>query len=284
MRLLEISTDALGVLKTIQWRYSALTSTSTLLVGTTICSCLVGMGGFLYWRRAFWICCLTSNRATSNVGVCTSIFGKSGTWAVQPSVDKVQSTGYGLVFNRDTVLHPEHIVHLVHFAPFVFVHTVDIGVHCECYGVMAENGRQCFVVHAALQRTGGKGMPQGVEGKVSDVGIIQQSVIVILESFLFKVVTEFVGDDEAIVGVLIPCPLLILRLLLFPAGKLVCHCAGQRNHAAGVFRFWCAEYDFSFVLTVVGFVLGKAVDGAPLRNGQICRVAKKKYLKDFASD
>ena len=71
-----------------------MTSTSTLLFGTTICSCLVGMGGFLYWRRAFWICCLTSSRAASNVGVCTSIFGKSGTWAVQPSGDKVQSTGY----------------------------------------------------------------------------------------------------------------------------------------------------------------------------------------------
>ena len=72
----------------------ALTSTNTLLFGTTICSCLVGMGGFLYWRRAFWICCLTSSRAASNVGVCTSIFGKSGTWTVQPSGDKVQSTGY----------------------------------------------------------------------------------------------------------------------------------------------------------------------------------------------
>ena len=79
----------------------ALTSTNTLLFGTTIWSCLVGMGGFLYWRRAFWICCLTANRAASNVGVCTSIFGKSGTWAVQPSGDKVQSTGY-----------PEQTVHL----------------------------------------------------------------------------------------------------------------------------------------------------------------------------
>ena len=40
----------------------ALTSTNTLFCGTTICSCFVGMGGFLYWRRAFWICCLTSRR------------------------------------------------------------------------------------------------------------------------------------------------------------------------------------------------------------------------------
>ena len=31
--------------------------------------------------------------------------------------------------------------------------------------------------------------------------------------------------------------------------------------AAGVFRFGCTEYDFGFVFAVVGFVLGKAVDG-----------------------
>ena len=105
-------------------------------------------------------------------------------------------------------------------------------------------------------------MSQGVEGKVSDVGILQQAVIVILEGFLLKVVSKLVGDDEAIVGVLIPCPLLVLRLLFFPAGKLVCYCAGQRNRAAGVFRFGCAEYDFGFVFAVVGFVLGKAIDSA----------------------
>ena len=115
-------------------------------------------------------------------------------------------------------------------------------------------------------------MAQGVEGKVPDVGILQQSVVVILESFLLKVVPKLVGDDEAIVGVLIPCPNLILRLLLFPAGKLVCHCAGQRNRAAGVFRFGCAEYNLGFVLSVVGFVLGKTVDGTAymkLRGGKV---------------
>ena len=106
-------------------------------------------------------------------------------------------------------------------------------------------------------------MPQGVEGKVPDVGILQQSVVVILEGFLLEVVTKFVGNDEAIVGVLIPYPLLVLRLLLFPAGKLIYQCAGQRNRAAGVFRFGCAEYNLGFVLSVVGFVLGKAVDGTP---------------------
>ena len=72
----------------------ALTSTSTLLFGTTIWSCLVGMGGFLYWRRAFWICCLTSSRAASNVDAVMTILGKSGTWVVQPSAESVQSTGY----------------------------------------------------------------------------------------------------------------------------------------------------------------------------------------------
>ena len=45
-----------------------------------------------------------------------------------------------LVFNRDTVLHPEHIIHLVHFVPLMFVHAVDIGVHRERYRVVAENG------------------------------------------------------------------------------------------------------------------------------------------------
>ena len=104
-------------------------------------------------------------------------------------------------------------------------------------------------------------MSQDVEGKVPDVSIFQQAVVVILEGFLLKVVSKLVGDDKAIVGVLIPCPNLILRLLLFPAGKLVCDCAGQRNRAAGVFRFGCAEYDFGLVFAVVGFVFGKAVDG-----------------------
>ena len=41
-------------------------------------------------------------------------------------------------------------------------------------------------------------MAQGVEGKVPDVGILQQAVVVILESFLLKVVSKLVGDDEAI--------------------------------------------------------------------------------------
>ena len=168
-----------------------------------------------------------------------------------------------LVLNGDAVLHPEHIVHLVHFVPLMFVHAVDVCVHCEGYRVVTEDGRQCFVIHASFQRTGGEGMPQGVEGKVADAGVLQHTVIVVLEGLLLHVVAELVGDNEAIVGVLIPCPNLILRLLLFPAGKLVCHCAGQRNRAAGVFRFGCTEYDFGFVFAVVGFVLGKAVNRAP---------------------
>ena len=75
--------------------------------------------------------------------------------------------------------------------------------------------------------------------------------------------SKLVGDDESLVGVLISCLNLVLRLLLFPTGKLVCHCVGQRNRAAGVLGFGCAEYDFGFVLAVMGFVLGKAVDGTP---------------------
>ena len=75
--------------------------------------------------------------------------------------------------------------------------------------------------------------------------------------------SKLVGDNEAIVGVLIPCPNLVLLLLFLPASEFVNHCAGQRNRAAGVFRFGCAEYDFGFVFAVVGVVLGKAVDGTP---------------------
>ena len=37
----------------------------------------------------------------------------------------------------------------------------------------------------------------------------------------------------------------------------------EANRAAGVFRFGCAEYNLGFVLSVVGFVLGKAVNRAP---------------------
>ena len=117
-----------------------MTSTNTLLFGTTICSCLVGMGGFLYWRRAFWICCLTSSRAASNVDAVMTILGKSGTWAVQPSGDKVQSNRVGLVLYGDTVLHPEHIIHFVHLMALVFVHAVDVGVHCERHRVVTEDG------------------------------------------------------------------------------------------------------------------------------------------------
>ena len=63
--------------------------------------------------------------------------------------------------------------------------------------------------------------------------------------------SKLVGDDESLVGVLIPCPNLVLRLLLFPTGKLVCHCAGQRNRAAGVFRFGCTEYDSTAIYVFI---------------------------------
>ena len=56
-------------------------------------------------------------------------------------------------------------------------------------------------------------MPQGVEGKMPDGSILQQAVIVILEGFLLEVVTKLVGNYESLVGVLIPCPNLVLRLL-----------------------------------------------------------------------
>ena len=83
------------------------------------------------------------------------------------------------------------------------------------------------------------------------------------EKYCGDVLLQKTFTEDVLTGVHIPCPLLVLRLLLFPAGKLICHCARQRNRAAGVFRFGCAEYDFGFVLAVVGFVLGKAVNRAP---------------------
>ena len=83
-----------------------------------------------------------------------------------------------LVLNRNAVWHPEHIIHLVHLAPLVFVHTVNIGVHCERYRVVTEDGRQRFVIHAAFQCAGGEGMPQGVEGKVPDVSLLDRKSVV----------------------------------------------------------------------------------------------------------
>ena len=70
-------------------------------------------------------------------------------------------------------------------------------------------------------------MPQGVEGKVSDVGIFQQEVVVILESFLLKVVTEFVGDDKAIIGVLktrLPKTVAIMARIQVHTSPGVNHC------------------------------------------------------------
>jgi len=104
---------------------------------------------------------------------------------------------------------------------------------------------------------------QGVEGKVSDVDISQQEVVVILESFLLKVVAELVGHYKAVVKVLVPCPLLILCLQILPAGKFVNHCAGQRNDTAGILGLGCTKYNLGFALACMGLIFGKAVDGAP---------------------
>ena len=163
---------------------------------------------------------------------------------------RVDGQGFGFV-------HPKKLTSSASFSP-----SIRISLRLKIHQAQAKNF--CRVLDIRV--------PQGVEGKMPDIGILQQAVIVILKGFLFKVVTELVGDDEAIVGVLIPRPNLVLRLLLFPAGKLVHHCAGQWNRAARVFRFGCAEYDFSFVLAVVGFVFGKAVDRAAdmkLRDGKV---------------
>ena len=72
-------------------------------------------------------------------------------------------------------------------------------------------------------------MAQSVEGKVADVGVFQHTVIVVLEGLLLNVVAELICNNKAVVSELVPCPLLVLRLQILPAGKFVNHCAGQRN-------------------------------------------------------
>ena len=89
---------------------------------------------------------------------------------MQPSGDKV-STGRVKAQQRlYCILNISSILSIS--APFVFVHAVDVCVHCECHGVVAEDGSE--LIHAALQRTGGEGVAQGVEGKVPDVGIFNR--------------------------------------------------------------------------------------------------------------
>ena len=84
--------------------------------------------------------------------------------------------------------------------------------------------------------------------------------------------TELVGHYKAVVKVLVPCPLLILRLLASPTGQLVNHCACKGNSPAGILCLGRAEHDFRFAFTFVGFIFGKSVNGAPdmkLRCGKI---------------
>lgn len=55
------------------------------VAGTTICSCLVGAGGYLYCRRALWSFSFISSRPASIVGAVICRLGKSGAYRVQPS-------------------------------------------------------------------------------------------------------------------------------------------------------------------------------------------------------
>ena len=109
-------------------------------------------------------------------GLCGN-FGEVGNMGSAAVCRECTKHRIRLVLYGDAVLHPKHIVHLVHFAPLVFVHTVDIGVHCERYRVVTEDGRQCFVIHASFQCAGGERVAQGVEGKVANVGILQHVVV-----------------------------------------------------------------------------------------------------------
>ena len=96
-----------------------------------------------------------------------------------------------LVFYGDAVLHPEHIVHFVHFAPLVFIHAMDVGIHSKGYRIVPQNCRQRFVVHAALQRTGGEGAFTKGGGNVGTPGCV---------SFMFDNKGQMIVDKEEYTG------------------------------------------------------------------------------------
>ena len=79
--------------------------------------------------------------------------------------------------------YPKKLTSSASFSP-----SIRISLRLKIYQAQAKNFCRVLDIRVA----------QGVEGKVSDVGILQQAVVVILESFLLKVVTKLVGDDEAI--------------------------------------------------------------------------------------
>ncbi len=54
------------------------------------------------------------------------------------------------------------------------------------------------------------------------------------------------------------CPYHIHMLVEIPPKYYL----GQQDGMAGVLVLRCAEYDFGFIFSAVGFVLGKMVDGA----------------------
>lgn len=57
---------------------------------------------------------------------------------------------------------------------FVRHEAVDIAVQRDRRVLMPQQLRQGFDIHSALQRTGGKGMPQGMEATVREVLLFQQ--------------------------------------------------------------------------------------------------------------
>ena len=57
---------------------------------------------------------------------------------------------------------------------FVRHKAVDIAIQRDRRVLMPQQLRQGFDIHSALQRTGGKGMPQGMEATVREVLLFQQ--------------------------------------------------------------------------------------------------------------
>ena len=62
----------------------------------------------------------------------------------------------------------------VHHVVFVRHEAVDVTVQRDRWVLVSQQLRQGFDIHSALQRTGGKGMPQGMEATVRQVLLFQQ--------------------------------------------------------------------------------------------------------------
>ena len=140
MRLLEISTDALGGVENYSVALPCLDEYQHAVAWHDDLFLFGGNGWVLILAQGFLDLLFDLQQGGFQRSCLGSDFWEVRNMGGSAACRECTKHRIRLVFNRDTVPHLEHIIHLVHFAPFVFVHAVDIGVHCECYGVMAENG------------------------------------------------------------------------------------------------------------------------------------------------